>query len=175
MVVLSLVNGMIGGLILILPVLALQGGYLSTFFVIGITGLFSYYSAKLCVLHIGNSSDLDMAIYKHFDNSKKMKVFYDLCVWANILLFCMLYFELITIQWIGLAAPHRFTQTNAVLNAILLFVIVIAMKFYDFGANLMAYGVISIASYLVFLGWVVMSQESTGIPAEYKAVGSGAV
>jgi len=163
MVILSLVNGMIGGLILILPVLAIQGGYLSTFLVIGITGLFSYYSAKLCVLHIGNSSDLDVAIYKHFDNSKKMKIFYDLCVWANLLLVAMLYFELITIQWIGLVAPHRFTQTNAILNAFFLFVIVIAMKFYDFGANLMAYGIISIASYLIFLGWVVMSEEDFGV------------
>jgi hypothetical protein len=54
MTVLSLVNGMIGGFILILPVFALQTGYMSTVIVIIVTGAFSYYSSHLCIIHIGN-------------------------------------------------------------------------------------------------------------------------
>lgn len=38
----------------------------------------------------------------------------------------------------------------------------------------MAYGIISIACYLIFLVWVVAS-EDTSNPAEYKAFGSGFV
>lgn len=53
MTVLSLINGMIGGFILILPVFALQTGYISTMIVIIVTGIFSYYSCHLCILHIG--------------------------------------------------------------------------------------------------------------------------
>lgn len=53
MTVLSLVNGMIGGFILILPVFALQVGYMGTMLVIVVTGLFSYYSCHICVSHIG--------------------------------------------------------------------------------------------------------------------------
>lgn len=86
-----------------------------------------------------------------------MKKFYDLCVWSSLLLIDFLYFELIVIQWIGLAPPHSFTITNAVLNAGLLLVISLAMKYFEFGANLMAYGIISIACYLIFLVWVVAS------------------
>lgn len=38
----------------------------------------------------------------------------------------------------------------------------------------MAYGIISIACYLIFLVWVVAS-EDTSNPVEYKAFGSGFV
>jgi amino acid permease len=44
MTVVSLVNGMIGGFILILPVFALETGYISTSIIILVTGFFSYFS-----------------------------------------------------------------------------------------------------------------------------------
>lgn len=52
MVVLSMVNGMIGGLILILPVMAISSGYLLGIIIIAITGFFSYFSCRLCIQHI---------------------------------------------------------------------------------------------------------------------------
>lgn len=106
MVVLSLINGMIGGLILILPLLALKTGYLATLIIIVTTGIFSFYSCHLCMLHIGNEPDLDSSILKHFNGNTWIRIFYDLCVWSNLLLIDILYFELIIIQWIGLAPPH---------------------------------------------------------------------
>lgn len=54
MTVLSLINGMIGGFILLIPVLALQTGYMSTLLIIVVTGIFSYYSSYLYISHIGN-------------------------------------------------------------------------------------------------------------------------
>jgi hypothetical protein len=39
----------------------------------------------------------------------------------------------------------------------------------------MAYGIISIATYVIFLTWVVGSQETTGSRVEYKPFGDGAV
>jgi len=52
--VVGMVNGMIGGLILILPVDALNSGYMFTLIVILVTGGFSFYSCYLCVVHLGN-------------------------------------------------------------------------------------------------------------------------
>lgn len=86
---------MIGGLILILPLHALQAGWALTFIVIVITGGFSFFSCHLCLLHMGDQPDLDYAILKHFNGNKYMKVFYDICVWANLFLILLLYFELI--------------------------------------------------------------------------------
>lgn len=54
MVVIAMVNGMIGGLILSLPLLSLQGGYGTTAIVLPIIGFFSFYSCYLCVLHLGD-------------------------------------------------------------------------------------------------------------------------
>ncbi len=102
MAVVGMVNGMIGGLILILPVLALNAGYALTFIVISITGSFSLYTCYLCVIHMGDQPDLDRAIFKHFNGNKGVKIFYDLCVWSNLILIDMLYFELIQMQWDGL-------------------------------------------------------------------------
>lgn len=52
-VVIAMVNGMIGGLILVLPILTMYGGTLLSFLVILVTGFFSYYSCLLCVKHLG--------------------------------------------------------------------------------------------------------------------------
>jgi len=92
MTVVGMVNGMIGGLILILPVLAFDAGYILTFIVILVTGIFSYYSCYLCVEHMGDQPDLDFAILRHFNGNRTVKVLYDLCVWSNLILIDMLYF-----------------------------------------------------------------------------------
>jgi amino acid permease len=92
MTVVGMVNGMIGGLILILPVMALNAGYILTFIVLLVTGLFSFYSCYLCVIHMGDQPDLDYAILRHFNGNRGIKIFYDLCVWSNLILIDMLYF-----------------------------------------------------------------------------------
>lgn len=76
MVVIAMVNGMIGGLILLLPVMALESGWLLTLIVLMITGFISYYSCDICVLHTGEEPDMDVTMYKHFWNSKWIKMFY---------------------------------------------------------------------------------------------------
>lgn len=154
-----MVNGMIGGLILILPVLALNAGYLLSFIVILLTGLFSYYSCYLCVIHMGDQPDLDFAILRHFNGNKAMKVFYDLCVWSNLMLIDMLYFELIMMQWEGLVYHEEYPIFNPVSNAVALFGLVFVLKYFEFGASVMAYGIISIATYLLFLIWVVSTSN----------------
>ena len=92
MVILGMVNGMIGGLILLLPVFALDAGYVLTLIVILITGGFSYYSCYLCIIHMGDQNDLDMAIFRHFNGLRWPKIFYDACVWCNLILLDLLYF-----------------------------------------------------------------------------------
>ena len=92
MTILGMVNGMIGGLILILPVYALQAGWVITLIVIFITCVFSFYSCYLCIIHMGDQKDLDYAILRHFNGAKWAKIAYDLCVWCNLILLALLYF-----------------------------------------------------------------------------------
>lgn len=130
MTVVGMVNGMIGGLILILPVYALTSGYIDTLIVILVTGVFSFYSCYLCVLHMGDQTDLDYAVLRHFNGARWAKIFYDVCVWLNLILIDLLYFELIVAQWIGLIPPHHFSVINAAVNAIILFALVFVLKYF---------------------------------------------
>ena len=92
MVVIGMVNGMIGGVILVLPLLVLEAGSLVSAVVILISGTCSYYSSMLCVKHLGSYSDLDEAVMEHFDHHKCMKVLYDIVVFLNLSLLLVLYF-----------------------------------------------------------------------------------
>jgi amino acid permease len=160
MTVIAMVNGMIGGLILILPVMALESGWLLTLIVLLVTGFISYYSCYLCVLHTGDASDMDIAMEQHFWNSRKIKMFYEFCIFSTIIVILILYYELIVIQWEGLACNNEYTPLNPVINAFALLAMVFVIKFKDFGASLMAYGIVSIVAYLFFITWAVGSEDS---------------
>jgi len=148
---------MIGGLILILPVLALDAGYVLTLIVIFVTGIFSFYSCYLCVIHMGDQPDLDYAILRHFNGNRVVKIIYDLCVWSNLILIDMLYFELIILQWNGLVRSD--SLIIPLVNALILFGLVFVLKYFEFGASIMAYGIISIIVYLLFLIWVIITAD----------------
>ena len=98
--VIAMVNGMIGGLILELPILADQGGTLLSFIIILVTGFFSFYSCYLCILHLGEHDDLDSALVHHFGGKKCVKIFYDFLVSINLIFLLLLYYQLIVQQWI---------------------------------------------------------------------------
>jgi amino acid permease len=155
--VVAMVNGMIGGVILVLPLLALEAGTLLTFFVIILTGAFSFYSCYLCVLHLGNHSDLDKAILHHFNQSKFMKIAYDFLVFINLLFLLVLYYDLIVQQWEGLL-PYNIA--NPLCNAFALFCLVFVLNYFHFGAKLLGYGIISIVGYCIFLIWLLASAPS---------------
>jgi amino acid permease len=66
MTVIGLTNGMIGGVILVLPLLALETGWLLILPVTIFSGFVSYYTCSLCLRHMKNYKDLDVAILHHF-------------------------------------------------------------------------------------------------------------
>ena len=101
-----------------------------------------------------------MALLRHFNGSKVLKIFYDICVWSGILLVLTLYFSLIVIQWEGLVPPYQPTYTNPIVNAVCLLIWCLCLKFFEFGAHIMGYGIASIVGYLIFLIWVVSSAPS---------------
>lgn len=58
MVVIGLVNGMIGGTCLVLPLIGLKAGYITTLLVSCFTGFIGYYTASILVMHIGKSGSI---------------------------------------------------------------------------------------------------------------------
>lgn len=155
--IVAMVNGMIGGLTLVLPILATETGTILTALVLLLTGFFSFYSCYLCIIHLGNQTDYDKTIFHHFGESMPVKVFYDLLVFINLLFIQLLYFNLIVKQWEGLI-----TSTIAIplANAAVLLILAVLLKYFHLGAKLMGYGIVSIISYCIFLVWLVVSAPS---------------
>ena len=94
--IVAMTNGMIGGVILVLPLLSLHSGTGFTAIVLTISAIFSFYSCYLCVIHLGKEKDLDYAIVSHFYETKIgrliIKIFYDFVVFINLLFLLILYF-----------------------------------------------------------------------------------
>lgn len=154
MTVVALVNGMIGGIILVMPLLALRTGYFLIAPIAIISGFFSYYSSLLCLRHLRNFKDLDQAVLHHFDNKKGYKIFYDANIMVSLTVLLILYFGLICEQWVGMTQKSHIIP---ILNAFILFPIVYVMKKYHFGASLLAYGILSIIGYCLFLLWMLVT------------------
>ena len=171
MTVVAIVNGMIGGSILVLPLTALAAGYGYTLIIVLITGFFSFYSCYLGVIHLGDQKDLDTALLRHFNGSKFLKIFYDFCVFMGVMMLLILYFDLIVIQWEGLVPPYTITYTNVFVNAAVILIWCVVLKFFEFGAHMMGYGVASIIGYLLFLIWVIATKPSG--PNTFPSLGTG--
>ena len=158
--IVAMVNGMIGGSILVLPLTSLQGGWGFTLLIILFTGFFSFYCCYIGVIHLGDQNDMDGALLRHFNGNRFLKIFYDFCVWMGLILLLILYFELIVIQWEGLVPPYEFTYVNASINGVFLILWCIILKYFEFGAHMMGYGIISIVGYLLFLIWVMATRPA---------------
>lgn len=151
MTVVAMANGMIGGIILVMPILALKTGTALIAPVSMITGFFSYFSCLLCLRHLRNYKDLDEAVYMHFGKKKSFRIFYDITIVVSISVLLILYFDLICKQWEGIIEESPLVP---ILNALVLFPIVYIMKRFHFGASLLAYGILSIVGYAIFLLWM---------------------
>lgn len=150
--VVGLMNGMIGGVILVLPVTSYQAGYLFTILAILFSGFFSFYSCYLSIKHLGDQKDMNFAMQAHF-NSNIAKIIYDIVVWLGLLLGSIFYFLLICLQWQSLTGKEN--DIIPLINAGALFILIFILKYFDFSSSLMAYGIVSIFSYLIFLIWVI--------------------
>lgn len=155
--VVALMNAMIGGTILVLPLLYLQAGIISSLVATLITGLVNYYSCSVCLDHLQDNVDLPQCIHRHFGNPIYAKV-YDTCVYIYIQMILLLYFELIVIQWQTIIGSQSFWI--GIVNFAVLIVLIFIMRKYHLGVSLLGYGIVSIVGYLLFLIWALASAPS---------------
>ena len=95
MTTIGLTNGMIGGIILVMPLLALKTGWLLILPITLFTGFVSYFACLLCLRHLKNYKNLDVAIYHHFGKKVQYKIFYDIIIIVSMTTLLILYFSLI--------------------------------------------------------------------------------
>lgn len=142
---------MIGGTILVLPLLGIVVGYVSVIAITALLSVVSGYTAYLIVKHLGKASNINEAILDHFDGNHNYSVFYNIFIsftfWSSI----FGYFHLLVLQIIGLFDVHDKMLPLGVF--LLVFVITLGLKKYQIGEKLLAYGIVSIIGYVIFLIW----------------------
>lgn len=167
MIVVGLVNGMIGGTCLVLPLIGLRAGYLTILLVCVITGVVGYYTAYLIVVHLGRSRTVKDCLLIHFNQDYRYVVAYGLFVWLSFISFLLIYFRIICLQIQGLLGYHSDWVPIAV--ALVLIIAIIFIRVYHLGEKTLAYGIISIVGYMGFLLWAQITAP-TG-PRQLKALG----
>ena len=146
----AIVNGCIGVAILLMPTNTVQVGWLPTVLIVPLVGAISLFSCWLQLRHCKHHSDYDSAIQEHFDGARWVKVFYDMCLWSSLFVCSLFYFNFVVVLWEVLAPDNL---ANPILNAAVYIALCVFLKYKQLGAHLLAYGLISIGAYLLFVTW----------------------
>ncbi len=155
--IVGLANGMIGGTILVLPVLGLTSGYIAIPLIAVTFGLISFYSATLIVTHLGKSTNITECIYEHFNQDRKYSVIYNIIIALSLMGFLLAYFPLIVKMLEGIFHPSRIIGP---IVYVALVALVLVMRKFDFAEYLLGYGMLSVCGYLIFLLWAMITAPS---------------
>lgn len=98
---LALVNGTTGGIMLVLPIIGLEAGWLMIPMIILISSLCCYYTATLMFMHLGKASTINVSILNHFD-SQKYCTFYNFTMFASFFGEMILYYDLLVNETQGI-------------------------------------------------------------------------
>lgn len=150
----ALMNAMIGGTILVIPLMFLSAGLIPSIIITVLTGIINYWSCKICYDHLRDDPDLPTTLQKHTKRILYSKL-YDMMVYVSIQLILLLYFNLVVKQWEAILL--RKSPLIVILNGILCFILVSLMGKFKFAVDLLGYGILSIAAYMVFIAWLLWS------------------
>ena len=100
--VLALANGMIGGTILVLPIIGLETGWAFILPVSVGMGVLSCYTAYLVVLHLGQAKDIKKCILAHVNQNPFFVNAYSILICLSCLTYVIIYFRLICLQLMGM-------------------------------------------------------------------------
>jgi len=148
---------MIGGTILILPLLGLTTGYLMSALTCIIIGLVCYYTAYLVIVHLGKGTVRDW-ILEHFDHDEKYLVGFNIIMVINGIPGYLIYFKLVCLQIESLLGVDSIWIPVGV--SAVFFILIVLMRIFHFGEESLAFGLLTIMSYLVFLIWVQITAPS---------------
>jgi hypothetical protein len=148
----GLLNAMIGGTMLVIPVLALTVGYLDWLFGCIVICCITCYTAYLLVQHLGKAKNIKYLILNHFGGNNKCTIIYNIVIWFSFCSAMLIYFQLFCLQVTGLIGPHPFLHE---ILAGFLMLWVIALRNCDMNELVLASGLISIVAYMFFLVWTI--------------------
>lgn len=148
----GLLNAMIGGTMLIIPVLAMKCGYWDWIVGCLVICLITGYTAQLLVRHLGKAKNIKYLLLNHFEQSRAVTVAYNVVICLSFLAAMLVYFQLFYEQVKGLLG--EFDLQHEVL-ALFLIVWVLALRNCHLSEIILASGLVSVCVYIAFLVWMV--------------------
>lgn len=153
----GLINAMIGGYVLVIPVLSLKAGYLDWIFGCIILGCVAVYTALLLVKHLGSAPNVKFLILHHFKGDHFYTTTYNIVIWFSFMGGMVIYFKLFCIQITGLFGDLPFLSESI---AFFLIVWVICLRESDLSEIALASGIVSMIGYIIYLLWVIVTSPS---------------
>lgn len=149
---------MIGGSILVLPLQGVIVGYGGVILVTLFLSVVCGYTAVLILKHLGKAKTINEAIEDHFQGDKRYSKAYNIFISTTFWPWCSAYFHLLNLQVKGLFNVDGWYIALGIF--IFLFLLTITLKKFELGEKVLAYGIISIVSYIVFLTWAQATAPS---------------
>ena len=88
--VISMINGMLGGSALVLPIAGLAAGWLTSILALILVGFLLYYTARLIITHLGQSHNIKYSVLAHFNNDYRYMSAYGIIIWMSFIPFIVL-------------------------------------------------------------------------------------
>lgn len=134
-----------------LPLQGVTVGYAGVIAVTVVLAMICGYTAYLILKHLGKAKTINEAIEDHFQGDKRYSKLYNIFISTTFWPWCSAYFHLLNIQVKGLFGIEGWWVAVGIL--IFLLLLTLTLKNFGLGEKVLAYGIISIISYIVFLTW----------------------
>jgi len=153
----GLLNAMIGGTMLIVPILALTAGSVEQLLFSLVLGLVTAYTAYLLVSHLGVAKNIKHLILGHFAEDLRVTSVYNMMIWLSFTSAMIVYFNLFCVQVEALLGGTQF------LPEVLALVLILWTAFLretDLSEIVLASGIASIIGFFAFLAFMSLRSET---------------
>ncbi len=153
----GLLNAMIGGTMLIIPILALTAGTMEQLLFSLVLGLITAYTAYLLVSHLGTAKNIKHLILGHFGEDVRVTSVYNVIIWFSFTSAMIVYFNLFCVQVEALLGKMDYLPE---MLALVLILWTGFLRETDLSEIILASGMASIVGFFAFLTFMTLKSEN---------------
>jgi hypothetical protein len=150
-----IVSGMVGTSCMVIPIIGLSVGWVSTILTNVTVAFTLYYTASLIITHLGHAKSMKESVLSHFQNDHKYLVGYGFIIWISFIPFLLLMVRIVCLElqrYTGLG-----TWESATVVGIFVLAITIWARIAHFAEETMALGTAAFILYIIFLIWAFIT------------------
>jgi hypothetical protein len=153
----SIVNGLVSGSLLVLPIQSLNAGWLTTVVLSLMIGIIECYTSYLIILHGKEHISVYHSVMAHFGGSKTMGGLYNLAVVVSLVWTCVAEFSFLIEQIEGFIPEQTWVGVVVFLGLVLA---CWAENYLHMSEKIMGMGIFTIFSLCAFIIWAIVTTHS---------------